>query len=52
MPTIAPISRCSERRSTLIIRSVPMLPEPMTATFVFVLLMTVLLVLGGRRSGR
>ncbi len=37
MPTMAPISRVSERRSTLIIRSVPMLPEPMTATLVFML---------------
>jgi len=35
MPTMAPISRVSESRSTLIIRSVPMLPEPITATFVF-----------------
>ncbi len=32
IPTIAPISRCSALRSTLIMRSVPMLPEPMIAT--------------------
>ena len=30
-----PSRGCSERRSTLIIRSVPMLPEPMMATLVF-----------------
>ena len=38
MPTMAPISRVSERRRTLIIRSVPMLPEPMTATLVLLML--------------
>ncbi len=32
MPTIAPICRTSEWRITLIIRSVPMLPDPITAT--------------------
>ncbi len=35
MPTIAPISRVSDSRITLIIRSEPMLPDPMTATLVF-----------------
>ena len=38
MPTMAPISRVSEIRSTLIIRSVPMLPEPITATLVLSLI--------------
>ena len=32
MPTIAPISSVCDRRMTLIIRSVPILPEPMIAT--------------------
>jgi hypothetical protein len=36
MPTIAPISSTSECRMTLIIRSVPMLPDPMIATLVLV----------------
>ena len=35
MPTIAPISRAFEVRITLIIRSVPMLPEPMIAQGIF-----------------
>jgi hypothetical protein len=35
MPTKAPISSTSDRRMTLIIRSVPILPDPMIATFVF-----------------
>ena len=34
IPTIAPISRTDEVRMTLIIRSVPMLPGPTTATLV------------------
>ena len=34
MPTIAPISSVSDTRRTLIIRSVPMFPDPMIATFV------------------
>src|SRR5262245_51943793 len=34
MPTMAPISSTSDRRETLIIRSVPILPEPMMATLV------------------
>ena len=34
MPTIAPISRVSESRMTFIIRSEPMLPEPMIVTCV------------------
>src|ERR1700722_12802988 len=34
MPTIAPISKFCDRRITLIIRSVPILPDPITATFV------------------
>ncbi|ADI04565.1 hypothetical protein SBI_01444 [Streptomyces bingchenggensis BCW-1] len=34
MPAIATISRPSDSRSTLIIRSVPMLQDPMIATFV------------------
>ena len=34
IPTIAPISRCRAVRMTLIIRSVPMLPDPMIATFI------------------
>jgi len=33
MPTIAPISSTSDSRSTLIIRSVPMFPDPTMATF-------------------
>ncbi|MOA70761.1 hypothetical protein D3C78_1998960 [compost metagenome] len=35
MPTMAPISRCLPLRRILIIRSVPMLPEPMMATLSF-----------------
>ena len=38
MPTIAPISRCLALRITLIIRSVPILPEPTMATFSFLLM--------------
>ncbi len=42
MPAMAAISRDSDSRRTLIIRSVPMLPDPMTATLVraFVSLLT------------
>jgi hypothetical protein len=36
MPTMAPISSVVDGRSTFIIRSVPMLPEPITATFVVI----------------
>src|SRR5258706_3009440 len=36
IPTSAPISRTVEVRSTLIIRSVPMFPEPRIATLVFI----------------
>ena len=35
IPTMAPISRCLALRKILIIRSVPMLPEPMMATLSF-----------------
>ena len=35
MPTIAPISRFSDMRMILIIRSVPILPEPMIAHVIF-----------------
>src|SRR5271167_920296 len=35
MPTIAPISRFFEVRITLIIRSVPILPDPMIAQGIF-----------------
>ena len=38
MPTSAPTSSTSDVRITLIIRSVPILPEPMMATLIFVLL--------------
>ena len=34
MPAIAAISSVCDSRSTLIIRSVPMLPDPITATFI------------------
>src|ERR1700722_12182965 len=34
MPTTAPISKFRDSRITLIIRSVPILPDPITATFV------------------
>ena len=37
MPTMAAISSVPDRRMILIIRSVPMLPEPMTATLVLVM---------------
>jgi class 3 adenylate cyclase len=37
IPTIAPISSSCDSRSTLIIRSVPILPEPITATLVRVI---------------
>ena len=47
IPTIAPISRCCAVRMTLIIRSVPMLPDPMIATFVLpISCSSVLLLLG------
>ena len=43
MPTIAPISRCRALRRILIIRSVPILPEPMMATlsFLFIIVASV-----------
>ncbi|MNT20718.1 hypothetical protein D3C72_1560330 [compost metagenome] len=37
MPTMVPIVRCRPWRMTLIIRSVPILPEPMMATGIFLL---------------
>src|SRR3984893_5095583 len=42
MPTIAPISKFCDRLITLIIRSVPILPDPITATFVRRMLVSLL----------